>query len=127
MHEPRPGHLLVKIMDFGISKFSEDVGGGKTAQGVLMGTPEYMSPEQFEGRRRWTRSRISGPWVSSSIAIEDDTHGPDIRERVHLRRPSNCSGDMYSGVPMSTPWAVLPPPTSSENLEIPKSMIFTRR
>jgi len=49
MHQPEPGRLLVKLMDFGISKFSEGSEAGKTGLGVLMGTPEYMSPEQSEG------------------------------------------------------------------------------
>lgn len=49
LHEPTPGRLLVKLMDFGISKFSMGDGAGKTSAGVLMGTPEYMSPEQSEG------------------------------------------------------------------------------
>jgi len=49
LHEPEPGQLLVKLMDFGISKFTEGEMAGKTGMGVLMGTPEYMSPEQTEG------------------------------------------------------------------------------
>jgi hypothetical protein len=50
LHEPQPGRLLVKLMDFGISKFSQAGSeGGRTSAGVLMGTPEYMSPEQTEG------------------------------------------------------------------------------
>jgi serine/threonine-protein kinase len=49
LHYPEPGRLVVKLMDFGISKFSEEMGGGKTGVNVLMGTPEYMSPEQAEG------------------------------------------------------------------------------
>ncbi|HEY8375732.1 MAG TPA: serine/threonine-protein kinase, partial [Nannocystis sp.] len=49
LHEPSPGHLLVKLMDFGISKFSQGGSEGRTSAGVLMGTPEYMSPEQTEG------------------------------------------------------------------------------
>jgi serine/threonine protein kinase len=49
LHEPKPGRLLVKLMDFGISKFTEGETAGRTGVGVLMGTPEYMSPEQTEG------------------------------------------------------------------------------
>ncbi len=50
LHEPTPGRLLVKLMDFGISKFTQDATAeAKTAIGVIMGTPEYMSPEQAEG------------------------------------------------------------------------------
>ncbi|WP_053335416.1 protein kinase domain-containing protein [Plesiocystis pacifica] len=49
LHEPEPGRMLVKLMDFGISKFTEDPGGGRTGANVVMGTPEYMSPEQAAG------------------------------------------------------------------------------
>ncbi len=51
LHEPEPGRMLVKLVDFGISKFTEDAGsgGGRTAANVIMGTPEYMAPEQAAG------------------------------------------------------------------------------
>ena len=49
LHEPEPGRMLVKLMDFGISKFTDNPGGGRTGANVIMGTPEYMSPEQAGG------------------------------------------------------------------------------
>jgi serine/threonine protein kinase len=47
------GQTLVKIVDFGLSKIAKDKRFGPssiTELGSVLGTPLYMSPEQFEGR-----------------------------------------------------------------------------
>lgn len=46
----------VRIMDFGIARTLREK--GITGAGVLVGTPEYMSPEQVEGREIDERSDI---------------------------------------------------------------------
>jgi predicted Ser/Thr protein kinase len=48
---------LVRLMDFGIAKDSE-VRTGLTATGEVMGTPEYMSPEQCRGEKLDFRSDV---------------------------------------------------------------------
>jgi len=42
---------FVKILDFGLAKLMIDGGVSVTKQGVILGTPEYMSPEQAESKR----------------------------------------------------------------------------
>jgi len=58
----KPGNIMIdkdgqaKIMDFGIARSL--LGGGITSEGAVIGTPEYMSPEQVEGKPADSRSDI---------------------------------------------------------------------
>lgn len=45
------GEEVVKVLDFGLARISEAISYTKRTQaGIIMGTPEYMSPEQAMGR-----------------------------------------------------------------------------
>jgi serine/threonine protein kinase len=52
------GREHVKILDFGIAKIISDEAHDATQTGVLLGTPEYMSPEQAEDKVLDARSDI---------------------------------------------------------------------
>lgn len=45
------GDFRAKVVDFGLAKFLEETlsAGGLTASGTMLGTPMYMSPEQWRG------------------------------------------------------------------------------
>jgi serine/threonine protein kinase/Flp pilus assembly protein TadD len=67
----------VRIMDFGIARSL--VGKGITGAGVMIGTPEYMSPEQVEGKEVDQRSDIYSvgiilyEMVTGQVPFEGDT------------------------------------------------------
>jgi serine/threonine protein kinase len=50
-------NAAVKVLDFGISKVSE-VSDGLTKTGTVMGTPDYMAPEQARGDRVDARADV---------------------------------------------------------------------
>jgi serine/threonine protein kinase len=50
LHESSDGQTTIKLLDFGISKFSRPSSGSTgTAADIFMGTPAYTSPEQARG------------------------------------------------------------------------------
>lgn len=60
----KPSNIIItnegvpKILDFGISTIMDGSTGGSGQEGVIMGTPSYMSPEQVKGSGIDTRSDI---------------------------------------------------------------------
>lgn len=57
---------VVKVLDFGIAK-QEQPDGATTSQGVLLGSPAYMSPEQARGHGVDARSDL---WSLGVVAFE---------------------------------------------------------
>jgi serine/threonine-protein kinase len=54
----REGHEIPKLLDFGIAKTFETDSTALTSTGMVLGTPQYMSPEQAEGKPVDTRADL---------------------------------------------------------------------
>jgi serine/threonine protein kinase/Tfp pilus assembly protein PilF len=79
----KPSNVMIdkegnaRIMDFGIARSLESK--GITGAGVMIGTPEYMSPEQVEGKETDQRSDIYSlgvilyEMVTGRVPFEGDT------------------------------------------------------
>ena len=68
--KPRAGREVVKIVDFGIAKTSEPSESDSlaTSSGVLIGTPQYMSPEQL--MRAGPADASADLWALAVVAYE---------------------------------------------------------
>jgi serine/threonine-protein kinase len=77
---------FVKLLDFGVAKLVDDrldeISSYKTTAGVVVGTPEYMSPEQASGSHADLRSDIYsvGVILFEMITGHRPFEGPTARE-----------------------------------------------
>jgi serine/threonine protein kinase len=76
------GDLLVKVLDFGIAKRSQDAGFNMTSTGAMVGTPYYMSPEQVMSAKSvdfrsdlWSLAVVTYHALTGKVPFEAETVG----------------------------------------------------
>ncbi|HWX23382.1 MAG TPA: serine/threonine-protein kinase, partial [Vicinamibacteria bacterium] len=80
---------IVKLMDFGIAKSFESGVTGATATGDIVGTPEYMSPEQAQGGKVDGRSDVYALGIvtfelfTADVPFRSDTPLATLLKQIH--------------------------------------------
>src|SRR3989449_2361354 len=108
----RDGADAVKVVDFGLAKAVGGEGGGQkvTRTGLVVGTPEFMSPEQLSGDKLDGRSDVYSlglvlfnmltgtlPFAADSVQetmikrltdepaeLRSEEHTSELQSRLHL-------------------------------------------
>jgi eukaryotic-like serine/threonine-protein kinase len=97
----RDARGVVRVMDFGIAKALGMASGGATITGQIIGTPEYMSPEQARGDQIDFRSDIYALGVvvfeifTGGVPFHGDT--PIATLFKHIQEPPPIEGQ--PGIP----------------------------
>jgi len=87
---------VARLMDFGIAKRQEG-GGASTATGHVLGTPEYMSPEQAQGFKVDARTDVYALGVlifetfTGQVPFRGDTPISTILKHLHDQPPLDSS------------------------------------
>jgi len=97
------GAGMARLMDFGVAKRVGE--GAATVTGQIIGTPEYMSPEQAQGHKVDTRSDIYALGIvlyeifTGQVPFRGETPISTILK--HLNDPPPLQGPQASGIPGS--------------------------
>ncbi len=109
------GQEIAKVLDFGIAKLREVAGeaqSGMTMTGMVVGTPLYMSPEQFMGKK--AAGEIDGRTDIYSLGVV-------LYQMVTAQLP--FEGDTpYSLMMQHIQGTVRPPHELAPDLHIPESL-----
>ncbi len=95
--------VRVKVADFGIAKAAATAGGDLTANGTVLGTPKYLSPEQVEGKEPDPRADLYSLGV---VLFEMLSGRPPFQESTdmatalaHVQRPAPVLSEVLPGLP----------------------------
>ncbi len=95
------GAGMARLMDFGVAKRVGE--GAATVTGQIVGTPEYMSPEQAQGHKVDTRSDIYALGIvlyeifTGQVPFRGETPISTILK--HLNDPPPLEGPQAAGIP----------------------------
>lgn len=101
------GEEVAKVFDFGVAKALNDLADDteETADGVLLGTPKYMSPEQAHGAKEvdhrtdlWAMAVIAYACLTGRLPFEGTGTG-EILVKICTETPPMPS-DLHEGVPL---------------------------
>ena len=79
------GRSGVKLLDFGIARFFGDTAAQTTQAGMILGTPAFMSPEQWQGGRVDARSDLYAVAALGRALLGD---APPFLSEVEQRKPT---------------------------------------
>ena len=99
---------IVKVVDFGLSKLTDAANDTRTAvtkQGQILGTPQYMSPEQFESIEVDSRTDIYSLGASLFRLLSARFPYHDCASIVqtmmaHLNKPPPKATDFHPEIPI---------------------------
>jgi serine/threonine-protein kinase len=105
----RDGHDFVYLVDFGIARAADRV-GELTGTGGVMGTPDYMAPERFEGR---PISHAVDVYALACVLHKLLTGGAPFRTEslaalmyAHLTAPPPRASLLRPGIPPQLDWVI---------------------
>jgi serine/threonine-protein kinase len=88
---------VVKVLDFGIAKLTNDEGSRITSTGEMMGTPHYMSPEQVKAAKHvdhradlWAVGAIAYRCLTGQLPFSGSTL-EIVQQILHERAPAASS------------------------------------
>jgi serine/threonine-protein kinase len=133
------GSVLAKILDFGISKFEPERGPLSiaeptlTAHGTTLGTPQYMSPEQCEGKvvldvrtDIWSLCAVLYEMLAGEPAISDDGGHIATMARI-VRQDIPPLGSRADWVPLKLALVIDAGLTRDRDRRIPNAMALAAR
>ncbi len=110
----KPSNILLSrdgapiVADFGLAKMLERSGPGLTQSGMIVGTPEYMSPEQCEGKPLdgqadlYSLAVVAYQMLTGQLPFTAATPAAVIMAQIHnqLPPPRAINPDLSSAVEM---------------------------